>query len=121
MADKKKQKTPDEDFDFFAPHPHPTTVRVKNSFFDMVPDAYGGKSIAFSEEVKKKKEKEMKELKAKEEAAKKEEEEKKAEPEPEPVQEKLKPQTVFTQEANPWDQTDEVRHGIVWQHVVQIS
>ncbi|XP_060072359.1 dihydropyrimidinase-like isoform X1 [Ylistrum balloti] len=105
MADKKKDPN-DDDFDFFAPHPHPTKVRVKNSFFDMVPDAFSGKSIDFKEDPRKtptkKPNKSIVEAESKDEE--KEEEAKKEEAPP--VEETLEAEAVVTQEANPWDQSD---------------
>ncbi|XP_055996183.1 dihydropyrimidinase-like isoform X3 [Ostrea edulis] len=109
MADKKKdkkEKSPEDDYDFFAPHPHPTKVRVKQSFFDHVPDAYDGKSIAFNESPKRSPKKVAEEPKP--ETPKEEDEEKPAEsPDKTPVQETVAPpikMDVVT--ADPWNTKD---------------
>ncbi|XP_078334734.1 dihydropyrimidinase-like isoform X2 [Crassostrea virginica] len=107
MADRKKdkkEKSPVDDYDFFAPHPHPTKVRVKQSFFDHVPDAYEGKSIAFNESPKRSPKKAVEEAKA-EETSKKEEETPADSPEDKtPVQETIgTPISMDTVAADPWD------------------
>lgn len=112
MADRKKdkkEKSPVDDYDFFAPHPHPTKVRVKQSFFDHVPDAYEGKSIAFNESPKRSPKKAAEEAKA-EETSKKEEETPADSPEDKtPVQETIgTPISMDTVAADPWDTRDSV-------------
>lgn len=105
MADKGK----DDDYDFFAPHPHPTKVRVKNSFFNTVPDAFSPRTLEFSEDKKlAENEKGLTKPVQKSSAAENGQGDKKAAPEPVPVEEILAPQHVTTQKANPWDETDEV-------------
>lgn len=105
MADKKKdkkEKSPEDDYDFFAPHPHPTKVRVRQSFFDHVPDAYDGKSIAFNESPKRGQKKTAEESKP--ESPKPEEETPAESPDKTPVQETIaNPITMDIVAADPWD------------------
>ena len=42
----------DEEPDFFKPHPHPTKARVKNSMFDMVPDAWSEKTLTLTGDIR---------------------------------------------------------------------
>lgn len=112
MADKKKdkkEKSPEDDYDFFAPHPHPTKVRVRQSFFDHVPDAYDGKSIAFNESPKRGQKKTAEEPKP--ESPKPEEETPTESPDKTPVQETItNPITMDTVAADPWDTKDSVSY-----------
>ncbi|KAL5006749.1 hypothetical protein ScPMuIL_015555 [Solemya velum] len=87
MADKK-----DDDYDFFAPHPNPKP-RVKNSFFDLVPDAFDGKSLSFSEGNKKTKTPPEAEV-----TDEKEEEKEEVE-----VEEIIEHKVITEVEAAPWD------------------
>ncbi|XP_046575961.1 dihydropyrimidinase-like isoform X2 [Haliotis rubra] len=88
-----------EEPDFFKPHPNPPP-RVKNSFFDVVPDAFSSKSLEFTGDQKKKKEPEAEPETAEEEPEMKEEE-------PVPVEEIIAPQQYVVIEAKPWDRGDE--------------
>ena len=105
MADRRKakEKEPEDDYDFFAPHPHPTPdkVRVKQSFFDYMPDAYVEKSIQFTESPKKVKKQPVNDEPKETTKSTPEPEEKK--PEPVPVEETLSQVHTSTIEANPWD------------------
>lgn len=88
MADKKK----DDDYDFFAPHPNPKP-RVKNSFFDLVPDAFDGKSLSFSEANDKSKKQPESEVKEDQEEEQKEV----------AVEEIIEHKVITEVEAAPWD------------------
>ncbi|XP_062578032.1 uncharacterized protein LOC134239915, partial [Saccostrea cucullata] len=107
MADKKKdkkEKSPEDDYDFFAPHPHPTKVRVKQSCFDYVPDAYEGKSIAFNESPKRTPKKVVEEPK---EETPKTEETPAESPDKTPVQETVDaPMKMDVLAADPWNTKD---------------
>lgn len=99
-----------EEPDFFKPHPHPVKARVKNSMFDVVPDAFDGKSIAFTGDQRRVK-KTVEEPTPVETPVTDPEPEPVGEPEPEktPVQESITT-AVDTKkiEAYPWDHPEAV-------------
>ena len=98
-----------EEPDFFKPHPHPTKARVKNSMFNMVPDAFEEKTLTLTGDIRRVKQKPVEE---EEPPAETSEEQAQAEPEAEgertPVQESMVADTQQVIEAHPWDHPDAV-------------
>ncbi|KAL8614097.1 hypothetical protein ACOMHN_026314 [Nucella lapillus] len=109
-----------EEPDFFKPHPHPTKARVKNSMFDMVPDAFDEKTLTLTGDIRRVKQK-PKEEPAPEEnpvtpegqngADPEEEEEEKA-----PVQESVASDYGCGTSAQRWDDSDPKRKKTVCPH-----
>ncbi|XP_076450648.1 dihydropyrimidinase-like isoform X1 [Babylonia areolata] len=98
-----------EEQDFFKPHPHPTKARVKNSMFNMVPDAFEEKTLTLTGDIRRVKQKseggedESGSGSPEEQGAEAEGE---AEGERTPVQESMVAETRQTIEAHPWDHPD---------------
>ncbi|KAK6191671.1 hypothetical protein SNE40_003298 [Patella caerulea] len=102
-----KEQKKEEEFDFFAPHPNPKP-RVKNSFFEMVPDAYSEKSLAFTGDQRR--------VKKVPEPEPEEEKEPEPEPEPEPIVEEIVESKEYcVVDAQPWDTSKGVNTS--YQHV----
>lgn len=101
---QKKEPSPEPEYDFFKPHPHPTKVRVINSMFGNVPDAFEGKTLELGGDSRKKKMSQDTTATPPPEPESKPE----PEPEPEPVQEEFKPSVASEVKAEAWDTSDGV-------------
>ena len=103
-----KTGTMAEEPDFFKPHPHPVKARVKNSMFDMVPDAFEEKTLTLTGDIRRVKHK----PKVEEEPVPEAPAEKEADPEEEeektPVQESAEAETQQCAETQRWDGGDDV-------------
>ena len=123
----------EEEPDFFKPHPHPTKARVKNSMFNMVPDAFTEKTLTLTGDIRRVKQKPVNggeeeeeeggvfplglaagqtttpEDQPREEAeGERVGEEGEGEGEKTPVQESMVAETHHVMEAHPWDHPDAV-------------
>ncbi|KAL8614299.1 hypothetical protein ACOMHN_007637 [Nucella lapillus] len=97
--------------DFFKPHPHPTKARVKNSMFNMIPDAFEEKTLTLTGDIRRIKQKSGDD----EDGANGSAEEQMAEADGDrtPVQESMVAETQQRIEALPWDHPDAVSRLVV--------
>ncbi|ESO97477.1 hypothetical protein LOTGIDRAFT_159514 [Lottia gigantea] len=101
--DPKKE----EEYDFFAPHPHPKP-RVKTSFFEVVPDAYSDKSLSFTGDMRR-----VKKVPETEKEKTPEKEEVMEEQEPVVEEEVMQSSEYRVVDAQPWDTKD----GVILHHL----